>query len=135
MTDHFQRQEIVFKTVLACLGKVSQSFFLYPSCPVQTTCILSMVKAWAVLFPKDSFAKKKTSSKWRVFSAQHSLRNISVLPKAIMFHANRTPKLFKFHVLQFFEVVEDYLSMENTVSMYLKNLICLTISMTNMDDY
>ena len=45
------------------------------------------------------------------------------------------PKLFKYHILQLFEVVENYLFMHNTISMYLKNLISLTMSMTNMDDY
>ena len=44
-------------------------------------------------------------------------------------------KLFKCHFLQFFEVVEDYLSMQNTSSRYVKNLISLNINITNMDDY
>ena len=90
VTDHFQRQEIFFfQTVLPCLDKVWQSFFLYPSCPVQTMCILSVVETWAVPCPKASFAKKKTSSKWSVFGSQYFLGNRSVLSKEIMSHVNR----------------------------------------------
>ena len=43
-----------------------------------------------------------------------------------MSHVNKT---------QLFGVVEDNLSMQNAISMNLKDLISLTISMTNMDDY
>ena len=53
-------------------------------------CNLSVVEALSVPCPKASFAKKKTSSKWSVFSAQHSLRKRLVLPGAIMSHVNRT---------------------------------------------
>ena len=64
--------------------------FLYPACPlVWTLCILSVVEAWTVSCPKVSFARKKTSSKWSVFSAQHSLGNRLVLPGAIVSHVNR----------------------------------------------
>ena len=80
----------IFKTILPCLGKVWQSFFLYAACPVQKLCILSVVNAWAIPCSKTSFAKKKTSSKWSVFSAQHSLRNRLVLPIAIVSCVYRT---------------------------------------------
>lgn len=53
----------IFKTFLPCLGKVWQSFCLYPVYPVWTQCILSVVKAGPVLCPKASFVQKKTSSK------------------------------------------------------------------------
>ena len=53
-------------------------------------CTLSVVEAWAFLCPKASFTKKKTNSKCSVFLAQHSLRNRSVLPRAIVSHVNRT---------------------------------------------
>ena len=70
---------------------IFESFFLYPARPVQISCILSVVNAWEVSCPKASFAKKKTSSRWNVFGAQHSLRNRSVLPEATMFNTfNRT---------------------------------------------
>ena len=69
-----------FKTVLPCLVKVWKTFFLYPACPSQIPCILSVVEAWAVPCPKASFAKKKTISKWSVFSAQSFLRYRLVLP-------------------------------------------------------
>ena len=79
------------KTILLCLGKVWQWFFLYFACPVWTLYIFSVVEAWAVLCPKTIFyPKKKTSSKWSFFSAQHSLRNKLVLPGEIMSHINRT---------------------------------------------
>ena len=111
-------------------------FFLYLACPVQTPCILSVVKTRAIPWPKASFAKKKTCSKPSVFSAQHSLRNRSVLQGVINRGSHQqNPKLFKCHVLQFLEVFEDYSSMQNTVSMYLMNPISLTISMTNVDNY
>ena len=45
------------------------------------------------------------------------------------------PKLFKCLILQCHEVVKNYLYMWNTISKNQKNLISLTISMTNMDDY
>ena len=79
----------IFKTVLPCLVKVWQTFFLYPACPSQIPCILSVVEAWAVPCPKASFAKKNTSSKWSVFGAKHSLGNRLVLPEAIVSHVNR----------------------------------------------
>ena len=94
-----------------------------------------MIEVWTVPFPKASFAKKKTSSKWSVFSAQHSLGNRLVLPGATVSHVNRTLSYLNAMFLQIFEVVEDYLSMQNTISMYLKNLISLTMSITNMNDY
>ena len=56
---------------------------------VWTACILSVVEATAVLCPKASFAKKKASSKWSVFGAQHALDNRSMLSGAIMSHINR----------------------------------------------
>ena len=78
------------KTVLPCLGKVWQSFFLCPASSFQIPCILSVVEVWAVPCPKASFAKKKTHSKWSVFGAQHSLGNRLVLSGAVMSHVNRT---------------------------------------------
>ena len=50
---------------------------------------LSVVEAWAFLYPKASSAKKK-GSRWSVFGAQHSLGNRSVLPGAIVSPYHRT---------------------------------------------
>ena len=85
---------------------------------IQKACILSVVDAWAVPCPKASFSKKKTRYKWSVFDAQHSLRccrGQSCLTS--------TEQLCKCHILQLFKVVEEYLSIQNTISMYLKSLI------------
>ena len=49
-----------------------------------------MVEALSVPGPKASFAKKKTSLKWSVFDAQHSLGNRLVLSEAVMFYVNQT---------------------------------------------
>ena len=47
----------------------------------------------------------------------------------------QNPELLKCHSLQFLEVFEDYLSMQNTTSVHLENLTSLTLSMINMGDY
>ena len=67
------------------LARFDILFSLYPSCPVWILCILSVVKAWAGPYSKASFSKMKTSSKWSIFSAQHSLGNIWLLPGAVAF--------------------------------------------------
>ena len=73
------------------LARFDRSFSsILLQCPVQTLCILSVVKARAVPFPKTNFTKKKTNSKWSVFVAQHSLRNRPVLPGIITSHVNKT---------------------------------------------
>ena len=47
-------------------------------------------EAWAVLYPKDNCAKKKTNSEWIIVGAQYSLGNRLVLSGAIMSYVNRT---------------------------------------------
>ena len=59
---------------------------------------------------------------------------ISVARNSRVSH-QQNPKLFKCHIVQLFKVLEDYLFMQNTLSKYLNNLISLTVSMTNIDDY
>ena len=124
-----------FKTVLPCLGKVWQSFSLCPAYPVQIPCTLSVVEAWAVPCWKANCAKKKTNSKWSVFSAQHSIRNRLVLSEATMSHVNRTLSYLNamFHKsLKWLKIT--YLCRIQS-SMYLKNLINLTIGITHMNNY
>ena len=104
-------------SVLARFGSLFFFFlFWYPACLVQTLSSLSVVETWAVLCPKASFAKKKTSSKQSVFlqCSTFSWEQIGSA-RSNCVSRQQNPKLFKCHVVQFFEVVEDNLSMWYTI--------------------
>ena len=121
---------------LSCpfLASFVSYFCLHPVCPVWTVCILSVVKARAILCPKASFFKKRTSSKWSVFGTNILSEWIGAA-RSNHVSCQQNLELCKYHILQFFEVFEDYLCMQSTISVHLENLASLTISMTNMGDY
>ena len=81
-----------FKTILPCLGKIWQSFFLYPACPVQTACILSVVERHGQFFAQKSILSRRKLAASGVCSMPNIFLGInrSVLPGAIVSHVNRT---------------------------------------------
>ena len=95
---------------------------------------LSVAETKAVLCPKASFTKKKTSSKWRVFGDQQCLWSRWVLPGAIVSHIIRILSyLMLYSTVLWSEWT--YLSMWNTIWILIENFSCLTIIMINMGDY
>ena len=84
----FSEAEIISKLPYSVLAGFDSPFScILLSCPnimhfVSIQCMGSSL-------PKGSFAEKKTSSKWNVFSTQHSGGNKLVLPGAIVSYINR----------------------------------------------